>query len=226
MSAVAFTCNQPVGNRSPTFSRRLRSAPMAVVSSFLIAIASGCSAGTEAKPETRMKKLTHEEALKWIQDHQAWRLARKTKPIWARLVTPEEVGKEFLTADHVRQLAKEGFWLCVGIAGEPWFQSLEKIKDKYEDRGEEKRRFTFDAAERSYHVFQPRSEVQNWVAQIKGPDIEGFFIKPNYDPTRPLYSPAGGYVVTNRVPDPYKGNPDDVWLVQEGLFQSTYEVVP
>ena len=56
--------------------------------------------------------------------------------------------------------------------------------------------------------------------------IEGFSIRPGYDPERPLYSPAGGYVVKNDSPDPYRDNPKDVWLVQQPLFESTYEVLP
>src|SRR5512139_1163373 len=46
------------------------------------------------------RRLTHVETLRWIADHRAWRVARKTKPIWARPVAPGEVGKEFHTADH------------------------------------------------------------------------------------------------------------------------------
>ena len=64
------------------------------------------------------------------------------------------------------------------------------------------------------------------MAQVKGPGIEGFFIKPGYDPERPLYSPAGGYVVKDHVADPYRDNPKDVWLVQQPLFESTYSLVP
>jgi hypothetical protein len=64
------------------------------------------------------------------------------------------------------------------------------------------------------------------VAQVKGPGIAGFFIKPNYDPEHPLYSPAGGYVVTDDVPDPYQAKLRDVWLVQEAIFNSTYELIP
>jgi hypothetical protein len=46
------------------------------------------------------RKLSHEETLRWIVEHQAWQRARKTKPTWARIVAREEVGKEFQTADH------------------------------------------------------------------------------------------------------------------------------
>src|SRR5438552_13263734 len=65
------------------------------------------------------RQLTHEQALAWIRDHHAWRLARKTRPMWARLIEADEVGKEFQTADHVAERAREGYWLSVGVAGEP-----------------------------------------------------------------------------------------------------------
>jgi hypothetical protein len=172
------------------------------------------------------RKLGHEEALRWVAEHKAWRPARKTRPIWARQVAPEEVGREFQTADHVKQVAREGAWLCVGSAGEPWFQALEKIEAKYEPSGEETRKFGFEGVARRYRIYKPKAATRNWAAQVKGPGIEGFFIRPGYDPERPLYSPAGGYVVMDDVPDPYRASPKDVWLVQKELFESTYELLP
>ena len=172
------------------------------------------------------RKLSHDETLHWIAEHKAWRLARKTRPIWARPVAPDEVGREFQTADHVKEVAREGFWLCVGVAGEPWFQAREKIDSKYEPAEEIRRAFSFDKGPQSYRVFKPRGDVRNWVAQVKGPDIEGFYVRPGYDPERPLYSPSGGYVVKDEVKDPYRDKPNDVWLIQQPLFKSTYELVP
>ncbi len=61
---------------------------------------------------------------------------------------------------------------------------------------------------------------------MEGPGIAGFYIRPNYDMAHPLYSPAGGYVVKDHGPDPYRADVTDVWLVQEVLFNSTYELVP
>jgi hypothetical protein len=171
-------------------------------------------------------KLSHEETLRWVTDQQAWRRARKTKPIWARAVLEQEVGKGFQTADQAVEHARKGYWLCAGVAGEPWFQSLEKIEAKYEPANEEVKRFGFDDEPRTYRVFKPKVTTRNWAAQVKGAGIAGFFIRPHYDPTHPLYSPSGGYVVRDDVADPYQEKADDVWLVQEGLFNSTYELIP
>jgi len=172
------------------------------------------------------RTLTHEEALRWIDEHRAWRRARKTRPIYARPVDPQEVGKEFQTADRAREVARKGSWLCVGVAGEPWFQSREKIEAKYELSGEESRKYEFDKAARQYRVYKPKAATRNWVAQVKSPEIEGFSIRPGYDPDRPLYSPAGGYVVRDDVENPYRAPPKDVWLVQQAIFESTYELLP
>jgi hypothetical protein len=171
------------------------------------------------------RKLSHNETLHWIAENKAWRLAKKIKPIWARPVEPDEVGKEFQTANHLREKAKAGYWLCVGSAGEPWFQSHEKLQSKYEPKTQETRKFEFDTKERSYRQFKPKGTVHNWVAQVKGPGIAGFFVRPGYDPESLLYSPAGGYVVKDDVSDPYRDNPKDVWLVQQSLFESTYEFI-
>lgn len=173
-----------------------------------------------------MRKLSHEEALRWADEHRAWRPARKTRPIWARPVTAAEVGREFQTADHVKQVAHAGAWLCVGADGQPWFQERARIDAKYDDDGEETREFGFDQAPHAYRVFKPKAATRNWAAQVKGDGIEGFFIRPGYDPDRPLYANAGGYVVMEDVPDPYRAPNRHVWLVQQELFESTYEPLP
>src|SRR4051794_40262656 len=119
----------------------LRLAPVVALAIAHGATATDCvsraSADPPAQPGTEGRRLSHEETLQWIVKQRAWRPARKTKPIWARLVAPEEVGQESQTADGVKEVAREGAWLCVGVAGEPWFQAREKIEAKYEPAGEE-----------------------------------------------------------------------------------------
>jgi hypothetical protein len=184
------------------------------------------SSRKQAKPsDSEPRKLSHEETLEWIAANKAWRLAKKTKPIWARRVEADEIGKEFQTADHVKEKAKAGAWLCVGVAGEPWFQSFEKIDAKYDADRRESKTFEFDTKAHTYRKYTPKGTVRNWVAQVKGTGIAGFSIRPGYDPERPLYSPAGGYVVKNEVRDPYHDDPKDVWLVQQSLFDSTYDII-
>ena len=179
------------------------------------------SSSAESSPAKR--ELTHPETLAWIRQRQAWRRARKTRPIWARAVTADEIGREFQTADRAKETAREGAWLCVGIADEPWFQAPEKIRAKYVEAATETKRFPFDDRPHEYRRFEPKPDVMNWAARIDGPEIAGFEIHPGYDPKTALHSEAGGYVVRKDTADPYQTDPDDVWPVQKSLFESTYE---
>src|SRR5258707_2326068 len=106
-----------------------------------------------------LRQLSHDQTLTWIERHHAWRLARKTKPMWARRIEPAEVGQEFQTADHVAQVAKEGFWLCVGVAGETWVQAAGRGGEKYGRRAEEGRQIAFDKQPRTSGVVQPRGTL-------------------------------------------------------------------
>lgn len=175
--------------------------------------------------QDQSRKLSHEETLAWIAQHKAWRRARKTRPIWVRELDVAEIGREFLTADHVTERAQAGYVLCVGVAGEPWFQKAERVRAKYQPGLSEQRMFSFDMAPRAYQVWQPKETVVNWAAQVTDKNSVGFSIRPNYDVAHPLYSPRGGYVVRDDTPDPYAAAPNDVWLVQQGLFESTYEFI-
>jgi hypothetical protein len=77
-----------------------------------------------------------------------------------------------------------------------------------------------------YRIYKPRMANRNWAARVEGRGIAGFYIRPNYDPEHPLYAPAAGYVERNDAADPYEAKPDNVWLVQEGLFKATYALTP
>jgi len=206
----------------PARNQTLLALPCTLIIALLLT-SPGCHREVPATPEAR--KLTHEETLAWVKEHRAWHRARKTKPMWARPVKKKEIGKEFQTADHATERAKEGYWLCAGVLGEPWFQSGQRIKAKFDPKGEETKQFSFDSEPHRYQIYKPKAELRNWVSQVQGTGIAGFYIRPNYDVEHPLYSPAGGYVVQDDVADPYQDNPKDVWLVQEGIFRATYELI-
>src|SRR5947209_8358001 len=116
---------------------------------------SGCRERTPANGEEPVQ-LSHEQTLEWIRQNRAWRQARKIKPILARPVEREELGKEFQTADGAVERAQEGYWLCVGVAGEPWFQKKARIDERYEPQGEEVKQFAFDGAPQKYRVYRPK----------------------------------------------------------------------
>ena len=135
-------------------------------------------------------------------------------------------GVEFHTADNANEVAREGYWLCVGVVGEPWFQKPDRVTSRYDKGADEVKQFSFDGEPQSYTIYRPRGDVLSWAARIEEPGIAGFSIRPGYDPKTELSSPSGGYVVRDHVDDPYQGTPDDVWLVQAAIFESTYEFVP
>ncbi|MBS0206849.1 MAG: hypothetical protein JSS49_28580 [Planctomycetes bacterium] len=204
----------------------------------LLLAASGCGkqdtvvGPTAPIPEHRKESevteidLSHDETLAWIHDHRAWQKASKTQPMWARAVTEGEIGKQFQTADRATEVAREGLWLCVGVANEPWFQKPDSIEAKYEPGEVVTKQFAFDDVPHDYSLFRPKPGVMNWVARVEGPGIAGFNIRPGFDPQVTLHSKAGGYVVKSDSADPYSDTSSDVWLVQEPLFESTYELLP
>lgn len=178
---------------------------------------------TSAIEGSKSRELTHDETLAWINENHAWRKAKKTRPIWARAVATDEIGKEFQTIDEAKEKASEGAWLCVGVTHEPWFQSEDKIEAKYQRGGLETKQFAFDDKPHEYYLCQPKPDIFNWVAQVNGPDIRGFSVRPGYAADTTLHSARGGYVVKSDVTDPYHDDTDDVWLVQQPQFESTYE---
>ena len=100
--------------------------------------------GRKFAPESHMRKLViliDEVPVGYIQ---IYRLADEEDYRRQVDVAPEEVGKEFQTADRAKEAARAGYWLCVGVAGEPWFQTLEKIESKYESYCDEFNQFSFD----------------------------------------------------------------------------------
>jgi hypothetical protein len=210
---------------------RLTSGAGGLLVALLAVAAPGCGGtGTQKQEPEEAVELTHEQTLEWVRENRAWRRAHKVKPIFARPVERAEVGKEYQTADRAVERAREGYWLCAGVAGEPWFQKKERIDARYEPGRREDKKFAFDDRPHSYQVFKPKGDVRNWAAQVRGTwhgkKIKGFVIQANYDKEHPLAAPAGGYVVRDDTADPYRDRADDVWLVQEGLFDSTYELLP
>jgi hypothetical protein len=175
-----------------------------------------------------MSTLTHEQTLRWISDHNAWRLACKTSPLWARPVASGEQ-LTIRTKENEEQTAHDGDWLCVGADGDPWLQSKETLEAKYTRGPAEPPPHPFETPGREYYRFEPRPDVRNWVAHIQGPDLEGvteFTIQSARDKNKVHTSRLGGYAVTRGNADPRQKLPDDIWVVQEEVFDKTYTLIP
>lgn len=133
-----------------------------------------------------------------------WFSACKTKPLWA---------KKLKDARSVETLegtmsANIGDYLCRGAAGDIWPQKAETLHKKYATTGEHDRD--------GWEKFIPRLEgagVQ--AARIDHP----FTVKANWGD---LKGQPGDYLV-KRDADKDVTYPDDVWIVQQTIFESSYE---
>ncbi|MFO0943829.1 MAG: NAD-binding protein [Pirellulales bacterium] len=125
--------------------------------------------------------------------------ARKTKPIWAKLI---EVAREVETLEGAMQ-ANPGDYLCRGISAEQWPQKEKKLLEKYIASGE------FDKDD--WQRFDPKLDSEAVeAAQIDRP----FIIKASWGE---LAGKDGDYVVRS------KTDPADVWLVDRVIFEQSYE---
>jgi predicted acylesterase/phospholipase RssA len=175
----------------------------------------------------KLPHLTHDETLEWVrQNKRLWRRVQKTKSIYARAVDPDEQDKQFHTAEGTTQWPQDGYWLTVGIIGEPWFQKKDRLEARYEYAGVKTMQFDFDDRAREYQVYKPKGDVFNWAMQVDdGDHIASFTFRPSYDPDQPLMAPAGAYLVTESSPIAPEdlAKVKDIWLVQQAIFKSTYE---
>ncbi|MFL5330277.1 MAG: patatin-like phospholipase family protein [Gemmataceae bacterium] len=176
------------------------------------------------------RHLNHDQTLAWVQANVLWRKAKKTGRIYVRELSAEEKGRETLTFDGVWQRPAEGDVLCVGLAGEPWFQPRQRVEARYVEGDTVEMHFpAVESCSHSYRIFRPRADALCWAAQVNPPEIKSFSLRLRRSPTDPLTSSVGGYVVTECAADS-DARPDligetDVWLVQQKVFEMSYEFV-
>jgi hypothetical protein len=129
------------------------------------------------------------------------RLARKTKPIWAKRI---EAAVEVETREG-RLQAQAGDYLCRGIAGEYWPQKEAKLTEKYSPSTER----DAEGLER----FDPKPES----APVEATAVDRpFRVAATWGE---LTGKPGDYVVRSTT------DPDDVWIVGKTIFEASYEMV-
>ena len=129
------------------------------------------------------------------------KLARKSKPIWAKRVD-EACEVETLEG---RLQAQPGDYLCRGVRQELWPQKEKNLLEKYVASG----RFDKDGWQR----MDPKPDVQ----AVEAAQIDhSFIVKASWGE---LAGKAGDYVVRSRT------DQSDVWLVDRVIFESTYQFV-
>ncbi|MBC8113754.1 MAG: hypothetical protein H7062_05215, partial [Candidatus Saccharimonas sp.] len=141
-----------------------------------------------------------------INRQQAWRHFQKTKPIWARRLEQAETVKTLEGELH----ASAGDYVCRGIAGELWPQQANKLEAKYTPTD------TIDPA--GWRKFEPRPDAAGvFAAQVP----RTFSVTATWGE---LKGKAGDYLVKHAA-NQKTLYPDDVWIVDQSLFDATYEWV-
>ena len=144
--------------------------------------------------------------LKEVSEAGLWFHARKTRPIWVRRLEKDESVETLEGAECV----PAGNYLCRGEAGDIWPQSEERLLSKYT--------ITKEVDEQGWHKYNPKSDASGvMAAQVP----HAFQVHAEWGQ---LSGKPGDFVVKN-YGDRNIENPADVWIVDQALFQVTYERV-
>ncbi len=125
--------------------------------------------------------------------------ARKTKPLWAKLVKVEQ---EVETLEG-RETVEPGHYLCRGIHNELWPQDAIKLLSNYQPTDH------FDTD--GWQQFSPKPDAAPvQAAQIATP----FSVMAHWGK---LTGKADDYIVRSSLV------PTDVWIVDKAIFEASYE---
>ncbi len=177
-----------------------------IVAVFLISVAMGAAGcGTSKQADKPMPK-TNEAILKEVNDGGLWIHAKKTRPIWARLLDKPERIKTLEGDEDV----PAGQYLCRGEAGDIWPQAPERLNSKY--------------------VAADEVDADGWKKFLPHPDNQGVFAAQISRVFRVqakwglLSGKPGDFIVKN-YDDRDVAVPDDIWIVDQNLFRATYETI-
>ena len=141
-----------------------------------------------------------------VNSSNSWFHAKKTNSLWARRLQ-EDTTVETLEG---REAARSGEYLCRGEAGDIWPQRAENLETKY--------------------TATEMVDAEGWRKYVPRPDAEGV-LAAEVDHAFTIESSWGilrgkphDYVVKHYRDQgvPY---PEDVWIVDRGRFQATYQRV-
>ena len=166
--------------------------------------AAGCSQHRNAEPKANTSP--NSAILDEVDQAKSWFHAKKVRPIWAKRLEKDETVQTIEGIENVRA----GAYLCRGEAGDLWPQTEKNFLDRYEK--------TSDTDAEGWSKYLPRPDNQGvMAAQVNHPfTVHGKWAV--------LSGKAGDYIVKNYA-DRDMPNPDDVWIVDQRLFHSTYEAV-
>jgi len=165
--------------------------------------AAGCGDG---KPREKSVTAGNQALLKELNDGQLWFHAKKTRPIWVRRLEKPETVKTLEGEERV----PSGNYLCRGEAGDIWPQTEDRLTAKYS--------LTDDLDDQGWRKCLPKPDASGvMAAQVS----HAFHVQAQWGV---LSGKAGDFVVKN-YEDRDNPDPKDVWIVDQDLFQATYERV-
>ena len=135
-----------------------------------------------------------------------WFHAKKTRPIWARRLETAQTVKTLEGEEQV----EAGHYLCKGEAGDIWPQTEKDLNKRYTA--------TDDVTADGWRKYQPHPDAQGVMAT---PIDHPFEVHATWGK---LTGKPGDFLVKN-FSDRETAYPTDVWIVDQTLFQQTYESV-
>ncbi len=175
----------------------------AVMMLFTLIAVLGCA---DAKQSNEPMPRTNLILLKEVGDAGSWFHARKTRPIWVKKLEQDQTVQTLEGDEQVQA----GAYLCRGEAGDIWPQSEERLTSRYV--------LTDDVDPEGWRRCDPHPDAEGvMAAQVP----HAFEVQAEWGL---LSGKSGDYVVKN-YGDRQQDDPQDVWIVDQALFQATYEPV-
>ena len=135
-----------------------------------------------------------------------WFRAKKTRPIWVRLLEQDETVKTLEGDEQVPC----GNYLCRGEAGDIWPQSAERLTAKYT--------LTEEIDNHGWRKCDPKPDASGvMAAQVS----HAFQVAAKWG----LLQGKQNDFIVKSFDDLDNNIPDDVWIVDSALFEATYERV-
>lgn len=187
----------------------MKSQPLAILGVVLAALLVGCvhsSRTPSPGPRTEADASSNRTLLQRLNTAHAWLRAKKTKPIWVKRLEHEQTVKTL----EGPVPAHAGDYLCRGEIGEVWPQKGKDLEARYTPTE------AVDAD--GWRRYEPRPDSEGVLAaQVAYPfEVQAKWGK--------LTGKAGDYVLKN-FRDRAVAYPEDVWIVDQRLFQATYEIL-
>ncbi|MBU6302129.1 MAG: PGDYG domain-containing protein [Verrucomicrobia bacterium] len=138
----------------------------------------------------------------------AWFAAHKVVPVWVRrVVVPETV-----SSLEGELLAKPGDFVCLGVAGEHWVQTEATLRAKYGESG----RSSLDERGVEWTEFVPLPEGAGVMAARVHHD---FVVHTSWG----VLSGKPGDYLLKKLGDREVEFPGDIWVVDQTLFETSYQ---